>query len=208
MLWKSAMSIWQPPERYFKVTKPSNPWIVGKTDWINPLQEQLSAEWKDDENLKQQYGIELAKSNRPFEAAKLVFQTNVQVALWVSQNWINDPIVIAAKDLYQKTIEKEQNLLDKDALALKLLSLADEKTPDGRFFVHDAKDRIATLKLYAEVQGYIGKIDINTSTNFVNNAMKIVLVKPNNKEEEKIVKTIEHEDVQIDKLPVKIKLVG
>ncbi len=160
--------------------------------------------WRHDVEKKKAFGAALAKHEQPFQAACAVFSDTGQ-ALWVSQNWLVDPVVIAAK---AEQIKQETKLLDKEALSYKLLKFAEEKDPSGRFFTCDHKDRINYLKLYAEIQGYIGKVDINASTNnFTNNTMKIVFVKPENDNKEIEQKTIEQE-AEIPKLPLNIKLVS
>lgn len=159
--------------------------------------------WKNDETLKRQFGIELTKTEKPFEAACVVFKNNTQAALWISQYWINDPIVLASKET---SAPQNKKLLDKEELAAKLLTMADEKTADGRFFLHELKDRRETLKLYSEVMGFTGKIDVDASTNnFTNNVMKIVFVKPKQQEikEEKI---IEHQEQETAVIPLPMKL--
>lgn len=183
--------------------------VQPSTGWGNPFAQSSSKVlpdgWQDDEARKKLYGIELSKGrNNPFQAACVLFEDTSQ-ALWASQHWINDPVVIAAKNEH-KSLNAE-DLLDKDALARKLLNFADERDHTGKFYISEAKDRLAALKLYAEVQGFIGKIDINASTNtFTNNVMSIRLVKPEPQQDNKI---IEHdsEPVMENSLP-KIKLVS
>ena len=99
--------------------------------------------------------------------------------MWASRYWACDPIVIASKDAYSEAINLK--LLDREQLARKLLDFANEKAPNG-FPTVDAKDRLAAYKLYAEVQGFIGKVELNNSTNnyYDNRTMAIRLVKPNN----------------------------
>lgn len=176
--------------------------------WGNPFAQSSSKPlpngWQNDEARKKLYGIELAKHSNAFQAACELFEDTSQ-ALWASHNWINDPIVIASKDAHKSS--NDEDLLDKDALARKLLRFADERDHTGKFYIVEAKDRLAALKLYAEVQGFIGKIDINASTNtFTNNVMSIRLVKPEPQQDNKI---IEHdsEPVMENSLP-KIKLVS
>lgn len=165
--------------------------------------------WHDDEEKKKLFGIELGREPRPFIAACEVFKNDTTAALWASINWITDPVVIAAKDLYLKVVEDEENLLDKKQLSLRLLAFAEERDQSGRFYVHDGKDRLAALKLYAEVQGYIGKLSIDNSThNFTSNEMRIILVAANNdnKEIPVIEASANGEPEEID-IPFNIKLV-
>lgn len=146
---------------------------------------------------KKAFAACLAEGFSPFVAANRVIK-DVGSALWASQNWPNDPIVIAEKDLHLKTIQKPKALLDKEELAAKALDLADDP-------LFDAKDRIAALALYAKIAGYTDKVDIN---NTVNNSLKYIslkFVKPDAKKEPE---TIEAQSIQPSvNSGVKIKLV-
>lgn len=184
-----------------------SPWTVGKT---NPV---LQA-YQTDNNLKKSYGIELAKSSNPFEAACKLFGEETNKALWASFNWLNDPIVIASRDLYLKTVELSQPILDKQQLAAKVLALADEKILKNGVYVPtiEAKDRIAALKLYSDIAGYTGKVEIDNSTKtFQHNEMIIKLVKV---EEKKAVVINNTPNVKSEVLnensnsPITLKLVG
>lgn len=154
--------------------------------------------------LKQLFGIELAKKT-PFEAACAVCGNDTNRALFVMQNWLTDPIVIAAKDKYKETAEASTTLLDKDQLAAKLLRMAEEKNANNSFYLLDGKDRLKALELYADIKGYKNK-ENNTSPVLLNNQMIIKLVEPERKE----AKTIDSNDAQIQNPnpPVKLKLVG
>jgi hypothetical protein len=154
---------------------------------VKPLELVQAAKpyFEDDEGLKKAFGVELAKVPlNPFAAACKVFKTDTTAALKVSKDWLNDPIVNAAKDLYLKTLDIEAAQLDREQLASKLLKLADEKHPANALIpAHEAKDRIAALKLYAEIKGFTNKDNVPTVTNNTINGLKIVLVKPEKKEE-------------------------
>ncbi len=104
-----------------------------------------------------------------------------------------------------------QPLLDKDQFAARLLAIADEAIERNglRHFVHEAKDRHAFLKLYAETMGFVGqKALIDASTNFTNNEMKVILVKPESKQETEIIKPIvEHDEEPTNITPLRIKAV-
>lgn len=186
----------------FEVQPPLG-WGKPVLSWPKPVQAPRPS-WADDEARKKLFGIELAKHDTPFQAACAMFE-DTSHALWASHNWLIDPIVIASKDLYNEAVNSK--LLDKDELAIKLLKFADEKGPNG-FPTIDAKDRLAALKLYAEIQGYIGKVEITPSNTYNDNrVMKILLVKPDNQNQ----KTIEHqtEETQSDIQPIgNIKLVS
>jgi len=111
----------------------------------------------------------------------------------------------------QQPSASAQPLLDKEAFAARLLAIADEAIERNgqRHFVHEAKDRHNFLKLYAETMGYIGqKALIDASTNFTNNEMKIVLVKPDKKGETETIKpVVEHEEEITNITPLRIKAV-
>lgn len=168
----------------------------------------------NDENKKKEFGIALAKESVPFSAACSVCGDDTKAALWISTNWIADPIVIAAKDLYLKTVGANVTLLDKDQLAARLLQCAEEKiTVGGReVYINEAKDRLGFLKLYSDVRGYTGKVDANNSTNNFNiTKIKVEVVEP--KPREPITTVIEHNKEPVlekhpDAVPIKLKLVG
>lgn len=191
----------------FKVDPPAavSPWAVGGAS--------AKEKYQSDENLKRQYGIELAKANNPFEAGCKIFGEETSKSLWASYNWLNDPIVIASRDAYLKNLELCSKPLDREQLAAKVLALVDEKIERAGVLIPtiEAKDRIAALKLYSEILGFTGKVEIDNSTkNFTHNEMTIKLVKadskpvvidnaPNSKSE------MTNEPLE---LPVKLKLVS
>ena len=103
--------------------------------------------------------------------------------MWVAQNWIADPIVIAAKDQYLQAIEVKSKNIDKEEYLAKVMEFYDATYEIGgvRRFVNEGKDRLAALKLYGEAKGYVNKnvIEIdNSTTNNTNNFVGIKLVKP------------------------------
>lgn len=176
-----------PPNSTFTVEKPKTDVFAPVGGWAStvppesPWQTKPAPKpsYQDDEGLKKQFGIELAKAANPFEAACKIFVDTSQ-ALWVSTNWLADPIVIASRDVYLKTVELSAPPLDKNQLAAKVLALAEEKVLKNGVLVPsiEAKDRIAALKLYSEIQGYTGKVEIDNSvTNNTLNEMTIKLVK-------------------------------
>lgn len=200
------------PQPFFEVPQPG--WSTfGKP--AAPIAETLPI-FHNDVEKKKAFGIALAKQttkdqNAAFKAALEVFEDQTGPSLWAASHWMNDPVVIAARDLYLKAVKAEEKLLDKVELAAKLLHWAEEKVSRGGqdYYVNDLKDRTATLKLYAEIAGYTGKINIDASTNNnFHNEMKLTLVRaPEIKEQ----KTIEHEEIIDEEMlpsPVRIKLVG
>lgn len=193
--------MFQPPIDSFEA-KPVDAW---GGSWPIAMPAKLEP-WQLDYDLKQLFGIELAKGLQPFKAGLSIFPDDANKALWVSHYWKGDAVVIAARDIYVDTIETKQKLLDKDGLAVKLLEFADERHPSG-FYINDAKDRLAALALYAKVQG-LDKTDINnTVNNFIDNKLELVLVKSPKKE---IIEAtiIENTEKIVNTLPANIKLVG
>jgi hypothetical protein len=147
-----------------------------------PVQAREPA-WKSDEDFKRRFGIELAKAEKPFDAACLLCGEDTSKALWISFHWLSDPIVVASKDAYVRTLALSTAPLDKDQLAAKVLALADEKVLNPRTGMqvplNEAKDRIAAFKLYSEIMGYTGKVEVDASTKtFINNELKIKFVRP------------------------------
>lgn len=134
---------------------------------------------------KKLYGVELAKGLTAYEAAKAVFPEGQGVCVWVAQNWIAEPVVIAAKDEYLQAIDAKSKNLDKEQFLAKVMDFYDATYEIGgtKRYVNEGKDRLAALKLYAEAKGFVNKntieIDnIKTTNNFVG----IKLVKPEPKD--------------------------
>lgn len=171
---KPKSDVFAPAGGWAASVPPASPWATKPAP---------KPSYQEDEGLKKQFGIELAKAANPFEAACKIFVDTSQ-ALWASTNWLNDAIVVASRDIYLKTVELNQPPLDKNQLAAKVLALADEKIlKDGVWRpTIEAKDRIAALKLYSEIQGYTGKVEIDNSvTNNTLNEMTIKLVRAEDK---------------------------
>lgn len=191
------------------------PW--GKPDIFVPIPLILTVKddyWKEDKELKTQFAVALCEGNKPFEAACLVFGKETNKALWASTNWLNDPVVIQAKQEFSKVEDDTPKILDKTELSLRLLSFSEEKViyNGNEVYAAEAKDRLSALKLYAEIQGFVNnKTEINNTVNNNNRLLEIKLVEPEKKEN---VKTIEHSPVNEDEIdilensPIKLKLVG
>lgn len=159
------------PKDGWKKEGVTSPWTVGA------VKEEAPA-YQSDDNLKKQYGVELAKCANPFEAGCKIFGEETNKALWVSFNWLTDPLVIASRDLYLKTVELSQPLLDRQQLAAKVLILAEgEKVLiNGKMIATvEPKDRLAAYKLYSDIAGYTGKVEIDAST--TNNTINEITVK-------------------------------
>ena len=207
---------WAKPKTFFEVERPN--WGT----FANPMppQPEVLPAFATDEEKKKAYGIALAKlgditRDSAFNAGLEIFNDQTGPALWVAAHWTSDPAVIAARDIYLKSIKAVEKPLDKTELAARLLALADEKvTRNGQaFHVHEAKDRIAALKAYAEVLGYTGKINIDNSTNnnlFQNNVMELVLIPSpeQNNNKLKVMEQINSDLEPLDVVPIEIKLVS
>lgn len=188
-----------------------SPWTTGAAS--NKATEQIPA-YQTDEILKQRFGIELAKSKNPFEAGCKVFGEETSKALWASFNWLHDPVVVASRDAYLKTLELSAKPLDREQLAAKVLALAEEKVERNGVMVPtiEAKERINAFKLYSDIMGYTGKVEIDNSTkNFTHNEMTIKLVKADNQphviDNAPNAKS-EMTNSEVEGLPIKLKLVS
>lgn len=190
-----------------------SPWTAGSVANQQQIQKVIP-EYQNDENLKKLYGVELAKGSNPFEAAKTVLGENDK-AVWASFNWLSDPVVLASRDVYLKTLQASVPPLDREQLAARVLSMA-EGEPIERNGVRlptiEAKDRISAFKLYSEILGYTGKVEIDNSTKTfnTNNELKIVLVRPADKKPTVIDQAPNvKSEIMNDKtpLPISLKLV-
>lgn len=221
---------WKPPTDQFIVEKPKADVFAPSGGWqrematIAPWSAKANQEapepqqqpaYQTDETLKKRYGVELAKANNPFEAAcKLFNEDDTQKALWISFHWIADPVVMASRDVYLKTVAENAKPLDREQLAAKVLALSEEKILKNGVYIPtiEAKDRIAALKLYSDILGYTGKVEIDNSvTNNTLNEMTIKLVKPDPEKPALIIDNAPNKNAQSeitnDPSPISLKLV-
>jgi hypothetical protein len=185
---------------------------VGWGGWQQSVNRDPPFEQKEDD--KRAYGIELAKIDHEKEeervgAAKKVFGDNQNnIVLWVAAHWHLEPIVIAAREGY---IPPTKPLLDKEALAAKLLDCADEKVVgrDGqKQYAVDAKDRLGFYNLYSKIMGFIDKPEAQTAPTFASNDMRIILVEPDKQESVKVIAPVKQvEDEILNVTPIRIKAV-
>jgi hypothetical protein len=222
---------WKPPTDQFTIEKPKAevfapsggwgaqaavvaPWVTAAPQ---EAPETVEQPYQSDEGLKKLFGIELAKAANAFEAAcKLFNETETQKALWVSYHWIADPVVIAARDVYLKTVTDNAKPLDREQLAAKVLALSEEKIFSQKHGSYvptiDAKDRIAALKLYSDILGYTGKVEIDNSiTNNTLNELTIKLVKPEQSKPSIVIDNAPNKNAQSEIInepsPISLKLV-
>ena len=190
----------------------ANPWGEAKPAqpaWGSPPKSVIPTPIIENaEDKKRLFAIELAKVTDPFQAACNVCGQNTQEALWISKNWINDPNVVGYKDGYLNSAKTTKTLLDKDELAAKFLTMSEEKSASGSFYILEGKDRLKALELYAKIQGYLDSKD-NTKNNFIHNQMIVKFVKPDVKEVgsreiSSNAKIIDNEGI----VPLKVKLIS
>lgn len=217
-----AMS-WQPPTNSFTVERPNTEAFApvgGWNDKINPkspwqITPPAKPSYQDDEGLKRAFGIELAKAANPFEAACKVAGEDTSKALWISFNWLADPVVIASRDIYLKTLELNAKPLDREQLAAKVLAFVDQKILSPKLGclvpLIEAKEILNGYKLYSDILGYTGKVEIDNSQNSTTiNEMTIKLVKADDKKVSTLIDqapNIKSENVKELPSPVTLKLV-
>lgn len=183
-----------------------------------PLETRGISAWPDQgdqfavtNDQKKQFGIELSKLNDQFKAACKVFPNDVKAAMWMSNNLITDPIVLVSKELSAQEANTSTKLLDKESLGARLLSMSEEKHPNGVTYLMEDKERLSALKLYADIMGLTSANQINNfnNANFNHKELKITVVRPEKKEEPKpiIGEIIENEVDNINPLPLTLKLV-
>lgn len=192
---KPATDKFMPSGGWSTIIAPVSPWAT---------QQQAKPAYADDEQLKNQFGVEWAKCNKPFEAACKVFEKDTSAALWIAANWLTDPVVNAAKDVYLKEVKAKSLLLDKDAYAAMLM----EKALEGGF---EDKEVVNLLKLYGDVRGFTGKNETNINNFNNNDGLKVVFVKAEPQPIPTIAPTVSNRKSEIlndGPSPLKIKLVG
>lgn len=185
------------------------PWNLPDTFTVEPVKSSVpSVQIDDAEAKKHLFGIELAKGKQAFEAALIACGQQTNQALYISQHWLNDPIVLAEKEKTLKAVYSPEDLLDADQLAANLLRMANEKDRSGSFYMFEGKDRLAALKLYAEVRGFIGKQSTQINNNIVHKSITVKFVKPQEaKEEETVIEQLPDENLNLKSIP-KLKLVS
>ena len=138
---------------------------------------------ENETELKKAFGSQLGLGKQSFDAACEVCGSNTAQALYISQHWLNDPVVLAAKEIFIKTVHNSNTLLDAEELAAKLLQMANEKNASNTFYLLEGKDRLKALELYAKVRGFDKSVAPTTNITF--KQMVVKFVEP--KKEEKII---------------------
>lgn len=170
--------------------------------------DRLKPNIENEEEKKKKFGTLLGSGKQSFEAALEVCGQETNIALWISQRWLNDPIVLGSKDLYLKTVYNSNELLDQDELAAKLLEMAEERNASNTFYMLEGRDRLKCLELYAKVRGY-DKTPVAGSVHNTFNKMVVKFVEPEKKEEVIEHQSLNEEQLLNNKLPtLKLKLVS
>lgn len=111
------------------------------------------------DDFKEAYGRILAREPDFYAAGLILTNEKIGEALWVSNNWRNDPIVKAARSDERRAIKEEKDSeFSKEEFARELLEVFRNPLVDG-------KDRIAAAKLVADVKGWIEKPQTTVNNN-------------------------------------------
>lgn len=173
-------------------------------DFNQPLAERLKPAIENEAEKKIKFGIELGKGIQSFQAACNVCGDNTSEALYICQNWINDPIVLENK---QRSVDSSQEELDAEAYAALLLTMAKEKNASNTFYILEGKDRIKCLELYGQAKNFLGKNAIPVNNNITFKTINVKFVKPETKQE-KIIEELPIGDNINPKSSLKLKLVS
>ena len=118
------------------------------------------------QSLLLRFAAAIAEGEHPYKAALAVLgATETSQALKVHKLWANDPIVINEVSRINNILEEGDVGLSKVAFLTKLLDTHKE--------LKDGKDKIAALRLYAEVRGFLKK-DEGVTVNNVTNKVLVV----------------------------------
>ena len=170
-----------------------------------------AVDWRNDPELKKAFGLALLNASTAFEAACKVFDKETNKALFAAANWVNDPIVLAAKEANTK-IDETEKLIDKEQFCLTLLQFSREKiTYNGNeIYAAEAKDRLKALELYAKAQGFINEktTEIHNSNVQQNRFIEIQFVEPEKKPDVKVIENTPVEEIEEVDLISNLKMVG
>lgn len=183
-------------------------WTIPDSMTFDQPIERLKPAIENEEDKKKAFGQALGSGKNPFEAATLICGQNTSEALWISQRWLNDPIVLASKEDFTKTVYNPDTLLDGDELSAKLLRMAEEKDKSNTFYILEGKDRVALLKLYAEVRGLTGKQAVIDNSTKTFNKMVVKFVSPEKKQDQIIEQSSNEAQLLNNKSGLKLKLVS
>jgi hypothetical protein len=111
----------------------------------------------------------LRQPNDPFRAALQIFGSDTRRALQVSQEWVCDLYVLSKQAELLEAMGEDAFLPNKAMTARRIWDLANTTT--------DTRDKIAALKLYAEVRSYIEKPGDKINTNLTINQNRVMVIK-------------------------------
>lgn len=134
----------------------------------------------DNQSEKEAFGIALAlHPDDAFKAACAVFGDDSGSALRASQQWVRDPVVIAAKLKFIEENGKKSDVPAKEEMASEILkTIAQRKSEDGQRFVYDARERLQAYELVAKLLDYMPKTGaaINVTQNNDNRTQNVMYV--------------------------------
>lgn len=201
---------WTISADFFEVKPVASPWTADAKAWPSVGK----VDFKTDQAKKQEFAIALSKQSEvtlasAFKAGCQVFGNDTNKALWAANNWFNDTEVLEVVNFCVSNSKQSEMPLDKDAFALKVLEYAEETRDHNgiSYYVVDPKDRLGYLRLYAEVRGYVGKVDQTNNNTFIKE-MKIKLIKHEDKEIKTITPNQNSEIPNVNGLNLKLKLVS
>jgi hypothetical protein len=136
----------------------------------------MSVEHSPEYELKKLFALgTLQRPEGAFQVALEIFGTDTSRALRASSQWPSDPEVLELKDKLLADHGERAFMPSKEQLARKVMEFADERLPSG-VFRHDGKDRVAALRLYGDIMGFIEKPGIaidNRQGPFVHNVLVV-----------------------------------
>jgi len=98
----------------------------------------------------------------------MVVGNNISAAMWIANNWPNDPIVIAETQRILRSDTLKDDVPSKAQMTMRAWAMANDDTIDS-------KNAIAALRLAAELEGHIGGSGVNVTVpvNLGNNVMVV-----------------------------------
>lgn len=137
-------------------------------------EEQLRA-IQEETRLKEAFAVAyLHWPNDPLEAARTIEPYNNNRAMWIAQEWVNDPYVKA----HQKRLVTDMNSLlpTRERLVLEAMKVVNDP-----YASHSDKHK--SIKLCAEIQGFVGTgsnngVVVNTGASVTNKVMEVPMTLP------------------------------
>ena len=137
----------------------------------------------DVSTLKKQFSMALfSVPGNAFKAACVVFPDDISMACRYAVEWNNDPEVISEIERLKFESSKTKEEVDlsipskEDALRL-AWEIADSNYEQG-------KDRVAALKLFAEIAGHMPDKTVNKNVNMSGTVNKVMIIKDHGTDEE------------------------